>query len=120
MSFEILPEDKEFVDRIAAIIPLEAADRDALKTLIAGHRMMHRAASPSGEVMRELKMQTLKNMYLNRIIWALVKRYGDQVSETAEVTVSDSDTAPNWQLELVPDENAKSLKIQATVAPLKS
>lgn len=110
-AFSIIPRDKEFVERIAGIIPLEAADREALATLIAGHRIMHSSASPSGEMQRQLQLEVTKNLNLHRLVWALVTKLGGTVD------IKDSDIPFDWNLDLDPVEEAKALRIVANRCP---
>lgn len=107
-AFKIIPDDRDFVERIGKLIPLESADREALATIIAGHRQMHAASSPAAEVERQLELMVRKNVNLHRLLWALVTKLGG----TAEI--KDADIPFDWGLELNPIAGAKSLEIKAT------
>lgn len=107
----ILPDDKEFVDRIAGIIPLEASDRDSLITLIAAHRMMHATASPAADHERRLSLEVLKNQHAMRVIHWLVTQLGGSAE------VKEDDIPFNWELSLEPVKDARVLKIIAGRAP---
>lgn len=110
-GFQIIPDDEEFVDRIAQLIPLEAADRESLKTLIAGHRLMHAARSPSGEMERQMQLMLSQVRNLNRVVHNLVTQLG------GTATVKDADIPFDWNLELEPMQAAQALRITANRCP---
>jgi hypothetical protein len=110
-SFDIIPDDKEFVERIAGLIPLEHADRESLATLIAGHRIMHRAASPAGELERELVLLNRKYLYAMRCVHNLVTQLG------GKATVKDADIPFDWNMEMDPSADAQSITFIANRCP---
>lgn len=110
-AFQIIPDDKEFVERIASIVPLESADREALTTIIAGHRLMHSAKSASADVERQNAMLTMQNLHLNRVIHNLVTQLGGKAE------VKDGDIPFDWNLEYHPISEAKTLGIVAGRCP---
>lgn len=107
-GFTILPADKEFVARICQLIPMEHADKEALGTLIAGHREMHSNASPNAQLERALRLTVQKQIAANRVIHNLVTQLG------GTATVRDDDIPFDWSLELTPVEEGRTLTIAAT------
>lgn len=107
-DFKILPDDREFVEKIAALIPLEVADRESLTTLIAAHRTMHSAASPQAACERELALAVRKLLAANRVIHNLVSQLG------GTAVVKDSDIPFDWSLSLDPSAAAQTLTIVAS------
>ena len=110
VPFTIIPDDKEFVTKIAGLIPLEQIDRERLEVLIAGHRVLHTSASPRMETERQLALELRKSQNIHRIVWALIKRLGGTVA------VSDDDIPFDWKLELEPT-GSKTLTIVANRCP---
>ena len=111
-AFNIIPADSDFVNRIGELIPLETADREALTTIIAGHRMMHCNASPSAETNRQLQFEVMRGRNLCRIIHNLVSQIG------GSATVKDADIPYNFELTLDPVKESNALVITAGLAPL--
>jgi len=106
-GFTVIPADEEFVARIASLIPMEHADKEALTTLIAGHRLMHAATSPAAQLERELSLNVRKLVAVNRVVHNLVFQLG------GTATVKDDEIPFDWKLELNPVEAARSLTISA-------
>lgn len=106
--FTIIPADKEFVEKIAALIPLECADRESLTTLIAAHRQIHAASSPQAACERELALTVRKLLAANRVVHNLVTQLG------GTATVKDSEIPFDWSIELEPCDAAQSLTIIAS------
>ena len=110
-AFKIIPDDKEFVEKIAALIPLEQADRERLEVLMAGHRQFHASSSPKAETERQLALEASKSLNLHRLLWALITQLG------GTATVKDSEIPFDWNLELEPINEAKALRIIANRCP---
>lgn len=107
-----IPDDHDFVRRIADIIPLESEDKKLLLTMISAHRLLHSSKSPEAEIIEKLKFEVQKSIVLHRIIWACVQKLG------GTVIIKDTDIPLNWQLETNPNEETGGLTINTSLAPM--
>jgi len=78
MSFKILQEDRDFVEKIAQLIPLEQADRESLTTMLAGLRLMHTSKSPLSAHLTALESARDENVQLRQILWSAVTALGGE------------------------------------------
>lgn len=97
MSFKIIQEDRDYVDKIAQIVPLEQADRESLTTMLAGLRLMHTSKSPLAAHRAELETERQKNALLEKLLWSAVRAQGgehrakiDELPSDWHVTVDQS------------------------------
>jgi hypothetical protein len=96
MSFKILQEDRDFVEKIAQLIPLEQADRESLTTMLAGLRLMHTSKSPLAAHLTALESAREENIRLRLLLWSSVRALG------GEHTANLKALPANYDLEIKP------------------